>query len=154
MQKNTKRILLVIVLLALGIGAWYGWSEWNRTEKDLTGARADFTISAQNLIAEFEKDTTAASAANRKFADKLLSIRGLIAGIDSTDKQYALSLGDTTNESRVVCSMDDNHAADFRPLRRGDSITVIGRFVHGDMPEIEGLGATVNIRHSVLENKQ
>jgi hypothetical protein len=154
MQKRTKRILLIIVLLALAGGAWYGWSEWNRTEKDLTGAKADFTIAAQSLIAEFEQDTARASAANRKYADKLLSVRGLIAGIDSTGGQYALSLGDTTNESRVVCSMDDSHAAEFSTLKRGDSITVIGRFVHGDVPEIEGLGATVNIRHSVLQNEK
>ena len=154
MKKKTKRMILVLVLLALAIGGWYGWSEWNRTEKDLTGAKADFALNAQSLIAEFEKDTATASAANRKYADKLISVRGLLAGIDSTDRQYALSLGDTTNESRVVCSMDDNHASEFGHLKRGDSITVIGRFVHGDPPEIEGLGATVNIRHSVLDNKK
>ena len=69
-KKTTRNILIAVALVGL-IGAIYGYSEYNRKNTDLSGAKADVTITAAQLLAEYSKDE---NAANKKYLNKSLPL--------------------------------------------------------------------------------
>src|SRR5687767_2023577 len=108
-----KRIILLVVVLALAFGAWYAYREYNRKNVDLKGQKADVTIDANSLIAAFEKDT---AAANRQFVDKVVAVSGNVKSIDANGNPVVIALGDGAQMSSVQCSMDSTYASEYKAI--------------------------------------
>ena len=56
-MKRILHIVLPLTILAVGL---YAVREYTRTNTDLTGEKADFTVDASSLIVAFEKDSAGA----------------------------------------------------------------------------------------------
>jgi hypothetical protein len=123
LKKRTRNILLSILALGI-IGAIYGYSEYNRKPADLADAKADITVSASQLLAEYSKDE---KTANLKYLNKVTSVRGVLKSIDK-DHTGAVSLALETGDpiAGVSCELDPRHIADADKLHIGDSTTITG----------------------------
>lgn len=100
-----KKILL-FGLVALVIGGGVGYYMWNKPHEAI--GKANFTITATDLAAEFEKDETAATA---KYVGKdgnmvVVQVSGKIADVknDTSGITIALDSGDPING--VSCVLD------------------------------------------------
>lgn len=146
--KLMKRNIIIVVLVIIAGLAWYGYREWNRTNKDLKGVNADHTLQATELIAAFEKDS---ASSNRKYLDDVLSVSGNVKSIDREGNPVVISLGEGSQMSSVQCSMDSTYAADYKEIEEGDQVSIKGLYI-GYLSE-ELFGTDVKMNRCVISKK-
>lgn len=149
-MSRKKIIWLVILLIAAG-GAWYGYSEYSRSNKNYQHVKPDFSVSAIDLVREFEAGD---SAAGGKYNGKAIEVSGNVKTIDKDEKGfYTVTLGDSTSLSSVRCSMDTAHKDDAAGLRTGSSVILRGACT-GFYKDEMGLGSDVILNFCVLITKK
>jgi uncharacterized protein (DUF1330 family) len=149
-MKRKKIIWLTVLIVALG-GAWYGYKEYTRTNKDLLEVKAGFILSAVDLIKEYESND---SAATKKYNGKIVEVNGSVKKVE-TDEQgyYTIVLGDTANLSSIRCSMDSTHYKEAANIVEGSSVTIRGACTGFNKDEM-GLGSDVILNRSVIIKKE
>ena len=143
-------MVLLSMLPVLGIGAWLGFKEYNRTNKDLSIAEADVKISAINLISEFEDND---SAANVKYLGKILELDGNVKKVETDeDGNYTIILGESGNLSSVRCSMDTIYSKDAARVKEGSSVIIRGACTGYKKNELlgENLGSDVELNRGII----
>jgi hypothetical protein len=149
-MKRKKIIWLTVLIVALA-GAWYGYKEYTRTNKDLLDVKAGFILPAVDLIKEYESND---SAATKKYNGKIVEVNGSVKKVE-TDEQgyYTIVLGDTARLSSVRCSMDSTHQKDAANIVEGSSVTIRGACTGFNKDEM-GLGSDVILNRSVIIKKE
>lgn len=147
-----RKIILILILLDIGFGVWQGFTEYNRTNKDISNVKADIKIEATDLIKQYESND---SSANKKFLDKITEITGPVKEVSKDEAgYYTVILGDTTSMSSVRCSMDSVHQDDAAHLTAGSSVVVRGVCTGFNKDEM-GLGSDVILNRCVIvQNKK
>lgn len=114
MAKKIKYfIIFVVVIVALLIGAYqYVIKSGGR---DLHSEKADFSILATTIIAEFSSNVDASS---KKYIDKAIQIEGVVTEV--SNKQILV-------EGQIVCQFDVQPKVEV-----GQRIIIKGRFVGFD----------------------
>lgn len=146
-MKRFVLLLLVIIVLA---GAWYGYKLYTGKVPSLTEVKADASVTATGLIAAFEKDS---SNANKQYLGKILEVSGDIKSVEK--ESGTISLGNAESNSSVRCSMDSAFVKDIATLNPGSTITIKGHctgFMGDEMGM--GLGSDVQLNRCVLEKKK
>ena len=92
-NRKIRNILIGIVIVGL-IGGIYAFTEYNRKPADLSGAKADISVSAPQLLAEYAKDE---NAANKKYLNKVTTVSGILKSIDK-DHTGSISLALETGD--------------------------------------------------------
>ncbi|MER3463850.1 MAG: hypothetical protein C4329_04965 [Chitinophagaceae bacterium] len=118
-----KRIVIFVVLILVGLAAWFGLKEYNRKNKDLAGEQAALTINAADLIAAFEKDS---ASANKTYVDKVVAVTGRVNNINTDGNPVIITLGEEGKMSTVQCSMDSTHASDYKSIAVGGNAKLKG----------------------------
>jgi hypothetical protein len=136
-----KKILIPVLLLLAAFAGWYIYREYNRTNTDLAGVSADYSLPATELIASFEKDT---ASAGRKYTDKVISVTGNVKSVDADGNPVVIALGDAGQMSSVQCSMDSTHAKDYAGTKEGDQLTIKGMCTGGKTEELFGTDVMLN----------
>ncbi|MGZ3910960.1 MAG: OB-fold protein [Flavisolibacter sp.] len=144
-----RKLILLVVLLAIGAGVYYAYREYHRVNRDLKGSRADFTTDALSLIDHFAKDS---SGAGKKYTDKLVSVSGTVKSIDTNGNPVVIALGQTGQMSSVQCSMDSVYASEYSKIKEGDLLTIKGMCTGGRTEDL--FGTDVILNRCVLENKK
>src|SRR5215510_13935691 len=100
---SRKKIIILTILVIAGIGVWYGYKEFTRTNKDLSKVKPDVSIAAMDLVKEYEKDD---SAANKRYLGKVIEVTGVVKEMPRDNSgYYTIVLGDSS-QSSVRCSLD------------------------------------------------
>lgn len=142
-----KKIILLVVAIALLSGGWYAWSEYNRKVKDLSRVTADLHLKTNDLVAQFEKDE---ANANALYLDKVIAVNGTIKAIEKDEaNNYSLVLGDEKSMASVRCSMDIDQNKKIEKLVEGSTITVKGACTGFNADEL--LGSDVILNRSVIQ---
>ena len=145
-----KRIMVLLLVIIVLAGAWYGYKLYTGKVPSLTEVKADASISATDLIAAFEKDS---ASANKQYLGKILEVSG---NVKSVEKESAtVSLGAADGNSSVRCSIDSAFVKDIEQLNPGSAITIKGNCT-GFMPDETGLGlgSDVVLNRCVFETKK
>ena len=145
-----KRIMVLLLVIIVLAGAWYGYKLYTGKVPSLTEVKADASISATDLIAAFEKDSV---SANKQYLGKILEVSG---NVKSVEKESAtVSLGAADGNSSVRCSIDSAFVKDIEQLNPGSAITIKGNCT-GFMPDETGLGlgSDVVLNRCVFETKK
>jgi tRNA_anti-like len=152
---SKKKTIWTIILLAVAAGAFYGYKQYTRTNKDLAKVKADVTITADTLITEY---STNDSVANKKYLGKIVEVTGNVKKIEKDEKgYYTVVLGDTASLSSVRCSMDSVHQQDAARLAVGSSAILRGACTGFKKNELMGedLGSDVELnRCAVIEKNK
>jgi hypothetical protein len=142
-----KKFIWAIILLAIGAGAWYGFKEYTRSNKDLLYSLPDQRISAASLVKEFEIND---SSANRKYLGKVIETDGIVKEVQKDEAgYYTVVLGETGKLSTVRCSMDTAHQQDASRLRVGSSAVMRGSCTGFNKDDM-GLGSDVILNFCVI----
>ena len=129
-----KKILITFLLL-VGIGAAIYW--YIATEKfaDTKDRQAAYIVNAIDFIREFEKND---SVANKKYADKIITVNGMVSEIEAADTTVNIKFIDTTSGSYAIFAFQEQYISEAKTLKVGDSASIKGSCSGGVLSEILG----------------
>ena len=137
--------IVVVIMLA----AIYAWYQYNRTVQGLEDVKADYLVDATALINEFVSNE---DAANKKYLNKILSVKGAIKSVEPGESAGAIVLGDTSDMNGVRCVLDSSANGVTRSLQRGAVITIKGAITGFNKDETGLLGSDVQLNRCVIAN--
>jgi len=118
-----KKLLITGLVLAI-IGAGIYW--YIATEKfgDTKGERAAFEVNAIDFIREFRKDD---SAANKKYREQIITVNGRVSELEAPDSlSVNVKFIDTTTGDYAIFAFQEQHLAEAKSLKTGDSVSIKG----------------------------
>jgi hypothetical protein len=127
-----KRLLTIgAILLVVGlVGVWYIFTE---KFDDTTKQKADFTVNAMDFIKEFQ---TSDSLANKKYIEKIISIKGRLSEIENADTTINVKMIDSLTGAYIIFAFQKQNTTDTKLLNVGDSIAIKGSCSGGVYSEI------------------
>jgi uncharacterized membrane protein len=128
-----KLLVTFLVLIAIGAGVYF----YIALEKqpDTKNEKADFTVNAIDFIREFEKDD---KAANKKYAEKIITVNGMVSEIEAVDTTVNIKFIDTTSGSYAIFAFQEQHVAEAKTVKVGDAVSIKGSCSGGILSEILG----------------
>jgi len=115
---------------------------------DTAKLKVDYTVEAIPFIKEFEKDY---EAANKKYAEKIISVKGLVTATEAADTTMNIKMSDTTTGSYLIFAFQERHMAEAKKLKSGDLAVIKGSCSDGIYSEILGI-YFVSFKRSTIEN--
>lgn len=112
--------LLVVGIIAAVVVTLY---VFRKPIESVANQKADFTIQADSLLMAFESDE---NAANAKYLDKVIIVKGTIAEITSDTSGYTVILRDETSLSGVSCLLGKDQKEKAATLTLGQELTLKG----------------------------
>jgi hypothetical protein len=151
-MKRRKKLLIIagVILVVIAVVALYIYKEYNRTHKDTADLAPDYSITATQLIKEFESDE---QSSNGKYWNKVIQAEGVIKDIARDDRGfYSVVLGDTAVMSSVRCSMDSVHNKEASSLQKGSNVIMKGICTGFNRDDL--LGSDVILIRCVVDSKK
>ncbi|HRI26477.1 MAG TPA: hypothetical protein PK239_01340 [Chitinophagales bacterium] len=115
-----KQKILAAILLVAVIGAYVGYTMYNKPVAATADKKTDLQIEAPTLFAEFEQNE---EAANAKYNDKTIEVKGILKAVEQEGDKITLQL-QAGEMGGISCEMQDKSGADA--LKPGDTVTVKG----------------------------
>ena len=95
----------------------------NETFSDTAGIKAEYTISAADLIHEF---ATNDSAANKKYVEKIISVNGAASDVDiKSDSTINIKFVDSSG-SFIIFSLEKDQFENAKNINPGDAVALKG----------------------------
>ena len=131
-RKKLKSIILSVILVAL---AFAGGIFYVFTKKftDITKEKVDFTINAFDLINEFKNND---SLANKKYAEKIITVTGLVTEVESADTTVNIKMADTTSGSYAIFAFQQQNLSEAKAIKEGDKVSIKGSCSGGAYSQI------------------
>lgn len=121
------------ILLLIGIIAYFYYA--TRTHEDTAGLKVDYSVEAIPFIKEFEKDH---KAANKKYAEKIIAVKGIVTATEPADTTMNIKMADTTTGSYLIFAFQNQHMAEAKKVNVGDNVIIKGSCSDGVYSEILG----------------
>lgn len=131
-RKKLKSIILLVILVAL---AFTGGILYVSTKKftDITKEKVDYTINAFDLINEFTNND---SLANKKYAEKIITVTGLVTEVESADTTVNIKMADTTSGSYAIFAFQQQNLTEAKAIKEGDKVSIKGSCSGGAYSQI------------------
>ena len=130
-KTRRNNILLAVFFIALA-GAGVLWYLFTEKVGDTSKEKAEYTMGAQDLIAEFKKND---SLANKKYAEKIIEVSGIVTAVEPADTTANLKMADSTGSS-VIFAFQQQHLAEAKMVKVGERVSVKGSCSGGAYSEI------------------
>ena len=115
--KKGGLFFLIILLLAT---AWI-WYVFNEKYADTTQITPAFSVTAMDLIHEFEKND---SLANKKYAEKIMVVSGEVSEVEGVDSTVNIKMADSTSGSYVIFAFQQQDKALAEKIKSGDKVSI------------------------------
>jgi hypothetical protein len=149
--KNKKVLKWLLIsgggLLLIGIAFYFYYA--TRTHEDTASLKVDYTVEAIPFIKEFENDY---KAANKKYAEKIIAVKGRVTATELADTTMNVKMADTTTGSYIIFAFQDQHMPEAKRLKEGDEIVIKGSCSDGVFSEILGT-YFISFKRSTIETK-
>lgn len=123
-------IITLIVLIAGGIGIYFIFTE---KFEDTGTQKAAFTITADELMREFQQND---SAANKKYAEKIILVNGTISETEAADTTINIKMIDSLTGSYIIFAFQEQHLQEAKQLKEGDMVSIKGSCSGGTYSKI------------------
>lgn len=127
-----KRLMIggLLLLLAGGGAVWY---IFNEKFTDTSERKTAFTVNAIDLIHEFQQSD---SLANKKYAEKIITVNGRISELEAADTTINVKMIDTLTDAYIIFAFQQQHLKEAKQLKEGDSVSIKGSCSGGTYSEI------------------
>jgi uncharacterized protein (UPF0333 family) len=140
-EKNIKRTwlkrLLIIGVILLIIGGTAIWYIFTQKFEDTTKQDAAYTVNAMDFIKEFQVSD---SLANKKYAEKIITVRGRVSETEAADSTINIKMIDTLTDAYIIFAFQQQHLNEAEQLKEGDSVSIKGSCsggIYSDIQETE-----------------
>jgi hypothetical protein len=127
--KKGGLFFLIILLLAV---AWI-WYVFNEKYADTTQITPAFSVTALDLIHEFEKND---SLANKKYAEKIMVVSGEVSEVEGVDSTVNIKMADSTSGSYVIFAFQPQHFLLAKKIKLGEKVSIKGSCSGGAFSKI------------------
>jgi hypothetical protein len=135
--KNKKRIWLKRLLTAgvflFIIVATAVWFIFTQKFEDTTKQDAAYTVNAMDFIKEFQASD---SLANKKYAEKIITINGRVSETEAADTTINIKMMDTLTDAYIIFAFQQQDLKVAKQLKAGDSVSIKGSCSGGTYSEI------------------
>ena len=121
-KKWLRWIFLAIVALALAGGAIF-YYVMTAEFADTTSEKPAYTISAMDLLTEFQQND---SAANKKYVEQILAVSGRVSEVEGVDTSATVKFVDSLTGSYLIFDFQSATSRQAAALQPGDSVTLKG----------------------------
>ena len=113
MSDNRKKLKSIILLVIVVVLAFAGGVLYVFTKKftDITKEKVDYTINAFDLINEFKNND---SLANKKYAEKIITVTGSVTEVESADTTVNIKMADTTSGSYAIFAFQQQNLTEAK----------------------------------------
>ncbi len=127
-----KKILALafILVVAGGLAVYYIFTE---KFDDTSTQKSLFTVSAIDLINEFKAND---SAANTKYAEKILTVKGVVTAAEAADTTVNIKMVDSLTDSYIIFAFQQQHMKEAKQLKEGDVVSIKGSCSGGTYSKI------------------
>lgn len=133
-------------LLLIGIAVYFYFA--TRTHEDTANLEVEYTVEAIPFIKEFEKDY---KSANKKYAEKIIAVKGIVTATEPADTTMNIKMADTTTGSYLIFAFQNQHMPEAKRLKEGDEVVIKGSCSDGVFSEILGT-YFISFKRSKVEN--
>ena len=117
-----KRILIALVGLAVIFACIY-WIVATEKFADTQDRKGDYTVNALDFIGEFREND---STANAKYSDKIITVNGRVSEVEAVDTTFNIKFIDPDTKSYAIFAFQQQHLAEAKAIKVGDSISIKG----------------------------
>ena len=132
-------------LLLIGVAVYFYLA--TLTHEDTAKLKVDYTVEAIPFIKEFEEDY---KAANKKYAEKIIAVKGTVTATEPADTTMNIKMIDTTTGSYLIFAFQDQHMDEAKKIKPGDKVVIKGSCSDGVYSEILGT-YFVSFKRSTVE---
>ena len=122
-KKPWLKWLLISGFGLLIIGGGIFWYAQTKKYADTKDVKADYTITATELIRAFEQDN---QAANEKYTDKILNVSGMVSEIEAADTTMNIKFIDTATGSYAIFAFQQQHVDEAKTVKTGNTVSIKG----------------------------
>lgn len=148
-NKKVIRGLLITGCSLLFIGAVVYFYFARLKHEDTASLKVDYTVEAIPFIKEFEKDY---KGANKKYAEKIIAVKGIVTETEPADTTMNIKMTDTTTGSYLIFAFQQQHMAEAKKLKPGDNVVIKGSCSDGVYSEILGTYFVSFKRSTIQDN--
>jgi len=116
-----KKIVISVLVLVIAL-AVVGYKMYNKPHVNVASEKADITITATNLFADFSNDE---EKANATYLDKIVEVKGVIGKIAKEEK-VIINLNTGDDFGSVLCHLSDSSTEKVKDIKEGETIKVKG----------------------------
>jgi len=149
--KNKKTLKWMLIaggsLLLIGLVVYFYFA--TLSHDDTARLKADYTVEAISFIKEFEKDH---KTANKKYAEKIIAVKGIVTGLEPADTTMNIKMADTATGSYLIFAFQDQHMAEAKKLKAGENVLIKGSCSDGIYSDILGI-YFISFKRSTVEKK-
>lgn len=121
-MKNLRFKIIISTLLLIVIAIIIGVRTYNKPHVDVAKTAANYKLSSNDLLDEFILDET---IADKKFANKIVEITGVIQNVSTTKGKGIITLKGT--EANVICQLNEKENQKIMRLKKDQNITIKGQ---------------------------
>jgi hypothetical protein len=153
MQRTKKTALFVIVFLVLGL-ALTAYLMYTHENPDQVSKTPDHTVTANELLTEFDKDVVSASA---KYIDKIVRFSGTVKTVDTSG---SIIIGAPQTPGEIIMAIDPRYKKTLAGHTVAEVVVVQGVCASYTKDEaspddmLAGLGATLRFRSGGIKEIQ
>lgn len=123
-MKTIKRPIIWAILIFLIALALFSYRYYNKPHKDVKSLKASFETTAHSLFRSFEEDE---ATANKKYLDKIISIKGKVKDIFFNDDGSVNVILETGSDiSGVSCYLVESERDKLKNYKTGDEMKIKG----------------------------
>lgn len=121
-------LTIIAILAAIGV-------EYAITKKFTDTAKEQplYAVRALDLIKEFQKND---GIANIKYAEKIISVTGVVTETEAAGTMVNVKLGDTVSGSYTIFAFQQKNLTEARNIKVGDTVAIKGSCSAGVYSEI------------------
>lgn len=99
-----KKVLLYLLPLVV-LGLFGAYFMYNKPHKNMESAKADLSVSAEELFTEYETDE---ARANEKYLEKIVVVKGQVKDYSTNEEGHiSLTLQSNSEMFGVICELDN-----------------------------------------------
>ena len=148
MKPVHKRIIAgsLNLLLAVAGVVWY-----ILTEKfiDTAERKADYAVNAADIIKEFQQND---SLANKKYTEKIISVKGIVSGVEAADTTVNIKMSDTATGDYIIFAFQQQQLSEAKKLKEGELVSIKGSCSGGVYSQILET-RYISFKRAVLDTK-
>jgi hypothetical protein len=127
---NMKSKTIYFAILVCLIVVNFGYRMWNKPHKETANVTADAVLSPSALLTEYNANE---DAANSKYLDKIIEVKGKVRAINTVDTGSSLSLDTGDEMASIICEFEQKEIT--ANVQVGDEISVKG-FCTGKLMDV------------------
>ena len=136
---------MVSLLLVIGAAIYFYFA--TLTYEDTANLKVEYTVEAIPFIKEFEKDY---KSANKKYAEKLIAVKGIVTAVEPADTTMNIKMADTTTGSYLIFAFQEQHLNEAKKIKPGENVVIKGSCSDGVYSQILGT-YFISFKRSTIE---